>query len=422
MLRHSDPKVQAALLQPEPYQIASSEEQWYPPAQHEKYVKSQREKEAQEKRDKLEAEQAKLAEEREKSQAGREDRRPKTTPSDRGVRGGGGGSSEGDYLKMIGMGGGPAAPTRGTPADRQRERERRIETTTATQQPKTIVKPDIETEIYEEMKKITLSDKEVIALKEPMVFWAHDDTVEPGVTYRYRIRLGVFNPVAGTGQLREEEAANNSKVILWSQYSDVTRPVEIPRRLYFFPVGVQEASKGVDIQVCKYALGYWYSEQFVVKRGDVIGKEVKFDPSQKDKDKPGAKDKDAAAETTEDENLTLPKTIDYSTGAMLVDVVAVSGQYYDMLYSYDGTKIERMSAKLIYWPEELRGKHSEIKNLEKKPRLALRAWSNVGGVLTGRRGFTPRMPTRGPADKPGQMSPEEMMYLMMMQGGRPPGQ
>jgi hypothetical protein len=317
------------------------------------------------------------------------------------------------------MGGGPGGPTRGTPADRQRER--RIETTTATQQPKTIVKPDIETEIYEEMKKITLTDKEIGAIKEPMVFWAHDDTVEPGGTYRYRIRLGVFNPVAGTGQVREEEAANNSKVVLWSQYSEVTRPVEIPRRLYFFPVGVQEASKGVDIQVCKYVLGYWYSEQFMVKRGDVIGKEVKFDPSQKTKDKPGAKDKEAAAET-EDENLTLPETIDYSTGAMLVDVVPVSGQYYDMLYSYDGTKIERMSAKLIYWPEELRGKHSEIKNMEKKPKLALRAWSNVGGVLTGRRGFTPRMPIRGPADKQGQMSPEEMMYLMMIQGGRPPGQ
>jgi hypothetical protein len=418
MLRYGDQKVQADLLQPEPYQIASSEEQWYPPVLHEKYLKYLRDKEAQEKRDKLEAEQAKVAEERERAQGGRVDGRARMPAANRG-----GGGGEAEYMKMIGAGGGyPGAASRGTVPDRTRERDRRLENTTATQATKNIVKPDVETELYDEMKKMSLWDKEVNELSGQMVFWAYDDSVEPGMTYRYRIRLGVFNPVAGTGQLKQESMEYNKKVVLWSRYSDESGPVEIPKRLYFFPVGVQEASKGVDIQVCKYVLGYWYSEQFMVKRGEVIGKEVKFDPSQKSKDRPGVKDKDAT-EPTAPENLTLPETIDYSTGAMLVDVVPVSGGYYDMLYSYDGTKIERVSAKLMYWPEGLRGSYSEIKNLERKPKLALRAWSTTGGILGSYRGLMPRgMPIRG-GDRggQGQMSPEEMMYMMMIQGGRPGG-
>ena len=51
----------------------------------------------------------------------------------------------------------------------------------------------------------------------------------------------------------------------------------IPKRLYFFPINVQEAAMAAEVQVCKYVMGYWHSEQFMVKRGDIIGKMAKVE-------------------------------------------------------------------------------------------------------------------------------------------------
>ena len=65
--------------------------------------------------------------------------------------------------------------------------------------------------IYEEMKKMLLRGKDISKLRETITFWAYDDTVEPGASYQYRIRIGVFNPVAGTGQVREEDARRTAR-------------------------------------------------------------------------------------------------------------------------------------------------------------------------------------------------------------------
>ncbi|MBN2018837.1 MAG: hypothetical protein JW749_01280 [Sedimentisphaerales bacterium] len=415
LLRLDQPKEQAVLLQPEPYQIASAEEEWYPPALHKKFLKSRSEKEAQERREHLEAMREQMEQEREKTRSTRDQRRPRTAPA-------AGGSSD-DYMRMM-MG---TEPTIGTGTRTPTRTRTRTDQPSAFDLRKT-AKPDLETEIYEEMKKIVLSDKDVGKLREQIVFWAHDDTVEPGRTYRYRIRLGVFNPVAGTRQLVEEDGEYENKVILWSKFSEVTETAAIPRRVYFFPVGVQEAAKQVEVQVYKYALGYWYNQQFNVKRGDVIGKEVKLEQASKDKGlglRPAALPK--AQE--DDKNLTLPETIDYTTDAIVVDVLAASSYtgdrnlqqqlYYDMLYSFDGTNIERLATNLSLWPEELKAKHTEIKAMEKKPKLAFRAWSSAS-VLGGTRllrGVPSRTsPTRGGEER---MSQEDMMLMMMMTGVQP---
>jgi hypothetical protein len=429
ILRLGEPSVQASLLQPEPYQIASSEEEWYPPLLHKKYLMNKRDKEAQERREHTAAEREQQDQERERSRTGREERRPKPAA----IPGGrGGAAGEDAYLRMmlgVDAGGGPS--TRGT-TTRPRS-ERRMEQPAQVEQAKRVIKPDVEAEIYEEMRKILLSDKDVSKLREPIVFWAHDDTVQPGSTYRYRVRLGVFNPIAGTGQVREEDGTYENRAILWSKFSDVTEPMEIPQRIYFFPVGVQEAAKQVEVLVSKYDLGYWYSQQFIVKRGDVIGKEVTVAKTDKDKNKgfltfpaQGATDKGKSKGLEDEKNLTLPEVVDYTTDAVVVDVVAVSDwagdknliqrQYYDMLFSYDGTTIDRLATRMMLWPEELRARYVEIKAMEKRPKLALHAWSNMP-VLGGSRMFR-GLPSRMPATRGGeeQMTQEEMMYMMMLQG------
>lgn len=110
--------------------------------------------------------------------------------------------------------------------------------------------------------------------EKPLLFWAFDDTAQPGHTYQYRIRLGVFNPVAGTNQLAEQSADKKDQVILWSEFSGITKPVEVRERMYFFAKDVQEAKKSTTVEVARYMLGYWRSADFDVKPGEAIGKEM----------------------------------------------------------------------------------------------------------------------------------------------------
>jgi len=240
-------------------------------------------------------------------------------------------------------------------------------------------------------------------MDKPLVFWAHDDTVEPEKSYRYRIRLGVFNPIAGTNQFSEQDKSLKNKVVLWSDFSDVTETVDIPGTLYFFPRDIQEASKLVTVTVCRYALGYWYTKDFTVKQGEVIGKVVK--PETVDEQK----------------EVTIPDTIDYATGAVLLDVVPVNDwsggknlrarHYFDMLYSFEGTDIRRMPIKSKYWAVELQIKFNEIKKAEKEPKEPLREW----GSRPGQRGRIP-VPGREEVMPPGYGPPG-----MVPPGMVPPG-
>ncbi|GAF76797.1 unnamed protein product [marine sediment metagenome] len=201
-------------------------------------------------------------------------------------------------------------------------------------------------------------------MRQLLVFWAHDDTVEPEMCYRYRIRLGVFNPIAGTEQFSEQDRHLKNRVVLWSEFSDTTEPVEVPGMQYFFPCEIAEARRAVTVQVCRYVLGYWYCNDFMVKPGEVIGKVTKSETGRPE------------------EGAVVPERIDYTTGAVLVDVTPVNDfsagkdprarRYFDILYSPDGADIERMPIKSRYWGKELQSRFAEIKKSEKVPREPLR--------------------------------------------------
>jgi hypothetical protein len=77
-------------------------------------------------------------------------------------------------------------------------------------------------EIVDDYEEIQLSPLDDFSREDEIVFWAHDDTVEPGKVYRYRIRLGVLNPVAGTNQLSAKDSSMKNKAVLWSDFSDIT--------------------------------------------------------------------------------------------------------------------------------------------------------------------------------------------------------
>ncbi|MHC4417611.1 MAG: hypothetical protein ACYSU6_03380 [Planctomycetota bacterium] len=368
LLQFDDAEVRMDLLQPEAYQIASAKEEWFPPSLHKEYVEYQREIDAKEKRE------AKAAE-REGRKEERTDRRTRTP---RGRTGGAGmGMPGGGGGPFGGGGGGPFGGGGGMPMRRQTPtRRRRVERDTERDRPERTRETTKTTlDVYQKFDEILMTrEKDLAKMEEPLVVWAHDDTVEPKKSYRYKVRLGVFNPVAGTNQFSDEDKYLNEKVILWSEFSDLTEPVDIPGGLYFFPLDIQEATETVTVQVCRYVLGYWYSKNFLIKRGEVIGEVSEY----------------KATDEEAQEGVTVPETVDYATRAVMVDVMPVNDwsggknlrarHYFNMLYSFDGTGMEHTPIKSRYWAEDLQVKFNEIKKAEKEPKERLKDWGTKGGL------------------------------------------
>ena len=420
MLRYRDRYVQMELLQPLAYQIASADEEWFPPKLYGEFKAVQKAVAMEEKR--------RAKEEQEE--------RERTAESTRRRRGGLGGSmyeGGGLYTGSGYSGREPGGRTSeragrrtsrtgvpyGSSGYRQTRRygsRSRSSRTRGRDQSEAFdygiygdimgvgreepAKPTVD-DVYRKLEAISINELTDLKKLDELVFWALDDSVQPGKKYRYRIRLGVFNPVAGTNQLKEGYHEWKNKVILWSNFSPESEVVEIPRRLYFFAKGIQEAAKEVTVEVAKYVMGYWYSEDFKVKSGEVIGDErqVKEAERAKKEEKLTSRlpiDSLYGLEYQQTEQVTRPELVNYDTGAVVVDVVAVddwsserslrSRRYFDMLYSYDGMAIEHMPIGSRYWPEELRAAAEMISSARREPLKPLRPWGDRG--LRSRRGGT----------------------------------
>ncbi len=361
LLQFDDAQVRADLLQPVAYRIASAEEEWFPPSLHAKYLDYQKGIDMMKRREAVVGR-------RGEREGGRSERRSRQAVARTRLTDGIG-SGLGD------LGGEPPSsmsvrktlPARASQPERRSEKER-------PQKSKEVSKTI--DDIYQEFSEISIAEGADIArMDKPLLLWAYDDTVEPGQSYRYRIRLGVFNPIAGTNQFSEQDKSLKNKVILWSKFSDATAAVDIPRRLYFFPRDIQEATKAVTVQVSKYVLGYWYSKDFTVKQGELIGKVGEY----------------KITEEEESKKVVIPSTVDYTTGAVVVDTVPVTdwsggnnlhvNHFYDLLYSYNGEDIERLPIKSRYWSEALQNKFNEIRKEEKEPKEPLRSWESKAGQL-----------------------------------------
>ncbi len=412
-LQFDEPTVMIDLLQPEAYRIASADEEWFPPSIHIEYVKFRAEVEAQERRD------AKEEEKKEREQRDRYGSRGGTgglemefgpvgsgryserTARDRG-RGQGGwrGGYEEERL-----------PVRTAPADRRRKVSRSGKGPDAS-------KPTSADDFYKALKEMLIDKRaDISKMRKPLVLWAHDDTVQPGKTYRYRIRLGVFNPIADTNWFSEQDEALRNRVVLWSGFAQVGDPVEIPERLYFFPISVQEAVKKVTVQVSKYVLGRWRSKPFPVRQGEVIGRVVENHVAESESQ--------TTSET--EEKVMVPERIDYTTGKMLVDVVRVNDweggegtivrprYYFDMLYSSDGIAIDHIPIDRLYWPKELLTVSRQIAKAEEKPEKPPRPWQSKLDQYMRR---TPGSTVDEEYGEDEEMELEMEQYRKMMEMGR----
>jgi hypothetical protein len=355
MLQFDRPEIRAELLQPRTYDFAYPAESWLPPSLAEK---------RQVQLDKVKAEERRRRAE-EASRRAEEERRSRT--ASRPAAGAGGlNSPSGDGLGLpsgpgaggLGLPSGPGAGgalglPRPAPTTRQRPRETAQPDASGrgTRSSRPAANKPTETFTEEqEFTKVKLTDRTDFAtMKEPLLIWANDDTAEPGKTYRYRIRVGVFNPVAGTDSFNEKDKALRDDVILWSDYSQMAGPVSVPSRWYFFPLDYRAADKVVNMRVCRYLLAKWYAKDFRTKPGETIGTVQENVKNQNSGDHE-------------------PNEIDYSNGTILVDVVAArDGDYANALYAADAKTIECLGVKQQNWPTDLKAKFADIDRLQKEP-------------------------------------------------------
>lgn len=404
-----------AMLQPEGYQIASPDEDWLPPSFYGKFKDLQSKMEMEQRRRDLEERRNQREADNEESnnRRGGNDTTTGRTNRAAGSRRGGtpGGidngvnNRRGGTGRTRGRGDATANDARGREVIDPRNGGR------LGQQEQTTTD-----EAYLDFAEVLIGDGDTTDLSDmdDLLFWAFDDTAEPGGTYRYRIRLGVFNPVAGTDMLVERDMDMKDQAILWSGFSDVTDTIAIPRRLYFFARSVQSGNAVATVEVARYALGRWYKEDFQVQPGEVIGREMAPPEPEEDEDTAAtgrittgrniavgqgmAAIMRQATQTTQTDDPTVPDMIDYRTGAMLVDFVEATDlgtppnlqprPYRDMLYTRDGVKIEHMPTTQSLWPEELRQVYQTIsrtRNDERKPFRAFTSSSRISGRTGGRR-------------------------------------
>ena len=208
-------------------------------------------------------------------------------------------------------------------------------------------------------------------MRDPLLVWVHDDTPKPGKTYQYRIRIAVFNPIAGKDWFQSDQTDFKDQLVLWSDYSEPTDAVFIPKRTYVFPMGVvadkdaPDDIEGVQVEVAKYYLGRWRDFDFDVIPGQVIGYEV-----EDVQDADGSQDAVGGYEMMADERGTGQdlERVDFTSDATLVDVNREvvwgtrlrAGTLYKMLYHDDAKKMQQAAVGKSNWDSGTRDIYNEI--------------------------------------------------------------
>lgn len=102
--------------------------------------------------------------------------------------------------------------------------------------------------------------------------WGHDLTVQPGKTYRYRLRVAVMNPVFQRRRLVEQQRVDYfHRLALVSEPGPWTEPVVVEPEHRFFVVKGSGRQQSATVEVWRVFNGRYRAEKFDVQPGDVIG-------------------------------------------------------------------------------------------------------------------------------------------------------
>lgn len=233
-------------------------------------------------------------------------------------------------------------------------------------------------DVKADAKKALFDDRtDLAATREPVLIWAHDDTAQPGKTYQYRLRLGVFNPIAGKNWFREDQTKYKDQVVLWSEFTGPTSDIYVPKRVHVFPTELltaknsPNAMEGVKVEVAKYNIGRWHTQTFDVFPGQIIGQkaEVKAEEIQgitgfgmENAMMPQAVNPLTTAE---------PQIIDFTTSFTLVDInhlVTWGGNAqrrsgYDVILYHDPQlRLRQAAIGRNNWDADLKKEYDQVKD------------------------------------------------------------
>jgi len=340
------------ILQPEQYQFLSSSMKWLPP---EFALESRKLKD--------EADQQKQREERDRRAAERERSRNVNRPAPGGMGGMGGmpqmqpqpqpqPGRRGGRTNEPGMMG--MDPMMGMEGGVQPQRPARP---VRTQQ-------DVERDFNAAM----ITDRTKINTLKDVLVWIHDDSARPGATYQYRVRYGVFNPIAGKNWFAPDSKQYQSHIVLWSPYSELPEPVKVPKMLHMFPMDVLANNSGVKVEIYKYYMGQWRTENFEVQPGQVIGKAIETKPKTAGGQAGGMMLMEPGMMGGMETGA--PLLVDFATGTMLVDIFNTQDwlgtnyrqrAYPIMLYIDENNQMVSMAARRQFWPREITAEYNAVK-------------------------------------------------------------
>jgi len=406
MIRLKEEVVRTNILQPPAYEMASTYEEWLPPEFHGKYQVERQKEAAKKRRDERESERSNS---RDTSNARGRSRGGQNTQQGMGRSAGGMGNEMGgrrgrrgastggnDRNSMLGRGqtGNERGGRRGARGNARGGVDELYGAMTGGRNGLLAEASPLE-KVFEAFEEIRLSPMKEFSRLDETVFWAHDDSTEPGMQYRYRIRLGVLSPVAGLGHVAQQDIAYKDQVILWSDFSAVTGQVDVPKRLYFFANTYQEVSNSVSVEVAKFENGYWRSSMFSVKPGETIGRLVEIEPDKDEETLVGSRQMMRGMLEPE------PEMVDFSTHVIFVAAERVirwvgskdlrpQKSSFDMYCSIDGMDIEKFAIGSKNWPESLSTAYGTVKRFQKEPIEDYRGFgssrSSVGNSALGGRG------------------------------------
>ena len=236
---------------------------------------------------------------------------------------------------------------------------------------------------------IRIVNIDFLANMQQVTVWAHDDSTAPGKTYRYRMRLGILNPIAGRGRSTSDPTLE-TRLVFWSDFTGdpaAREPypvVDIAARMYIFPTKHRDSDNMVTMEVAKYNMARWERKQYEVRPGEVIGRLERMPP---------------VVDTSG--NLTPIPDVDFSTGITLLDVEMVTEYrptspnpvvYPLMLYRDEDNNIGSLlvPARGSSWSRTMRKRYNDI---TEAMRLQPPVPVTYTGTVSGPSYITPGMPS-----------------------------
>lgn len=366
-VQFDNPQVRDQILQPRSYDYAASNVLWLPPTLFKDWKTLTARQKDMERREMMESR--------------------RTATSERTDRGGREGGMPGG---MPGMdGGGRSRQGRDRDTRRQPSRDMgdpgRMDQTGLAPRGREERTPENAVEDYLDLRL----DEKPLEDVETLTFWVNDDSVVPGRSYQYRVRLGVFNPIAGKDWVRPDQEDLKNQVILWTPYSGPTETIEVPEMVHFFALNSDiNTTKSVQMQVSKFYMGKWRSEEFSVVPGQEIGGEVEMDLTEEETAGLGGGFGGDYGGRTSGDDEDEKELVDFGTGAILVDLIRTMDwaglrsfgprEYENVLYTYASGEIMNMPVKSRYWDDATKDIFAKIRDAAKEEVIIVKDRGRTG--------------------------------------------